>query len=660
MELLAPAGNMESFIAALEAGADAIYLAGKTFGARGYAQNFTNEQLEEVIKLGKIYGVKVYITMNTLVKNSEVSSFLEQVEFLYHHGVDAIIMQDFGMMSLCRKKYPNLEIHASTQFNSANIETIKLLHEMGIKRVVLPREMSFEEIKKLSSIPIEKEVFVHGALCVSYSGCCLFSQRLGGRSGNRGVCAGSCRLPYQLYLNGEKIKEGYLLSTKELKVGSDINKLEGYVHSLKIEGRMKSPSYVSFITSYYQDILHGKAISLDREEDLQSLFYREFTKGHLFGAKHIINSKSPNHIGLPIGKVIQVSKDKIKILLSKSLHQGDGVRFIHSKKGMIVNFIYDEKDRLIRSAEAGDIVFLDNKIGIDDTDIVHKTTNALLEVDTVTITRKVSIQIKVIAKKGKPFLVTFMDDNNHEVCYVGDIVEKSKSMPITENKIKEQISKLGNSPFIQNSIDIICDEDIFIRIGEINIARRTLTERLIGKRVNDYKDPIICDVCFDRIQDSDSIDICQYEMVPRNTFCLNPYLKEKNIVSEIFKVDTLDCIGSCYLNVYNSYTAYYLYQLGYKAVTLSVELTEEEILEFIHFTRKKFGFIPLIVLSSGDLEVMIIKDNVLELDLNLKYTLIDKLGHSFVTYYDGRLTHVLSHEKLSLDRNIFPKDVIYL
>lgn len=215
-ELLAPAGNMECLKQAVFNGADAVYLAGKTFGARKFAQNFTNEELVEAIKFCHLYDVKVYVTMNTLVKDNEVDDFLEQAEFLHNNGVDAILVQDFGMICLLREKFPRLEIHASTQANTSSSETAELFYKLGVKRVVFSREMSLEEINKIT-VPIEKEVFVHGALCICYSGCCLMSSMIGTRSGNRGECAGSCRLPYSLEKDGEILSTNkYLLSTKEL------------------------------------------------------------------------------------------------------------------------------------------------------------------------------------------------------------------------------------------------------------------------------------------------------------------------------------------------------------------------------------------------------------------------------------------------------------
>ena len=554
------------------------------FGARSYAKNFTDDELKTVLKLGKIYGVKIYVTMNTLVKEQEVEDFLKEVEFLYSLGVDAILMQDFGMISLCLEKYPNLVIHASTQVNSSSYETIKLLYEMGVKRVVLPREMSIDEIKKID-IPIEIEVFIHGALCVSYSGNCLFSSMLGGRSGNRGECVGSCRLPYKLYKDKTLIDEGYLLSMKELNTSVDIKKLPHNVTSLKIEGRMKSPSYVGFITKYYRKILDGEELSTKDLEDLKSMFYRGFTKGHLFNDEYLINKKSPNHLGSHLGKVIDVNDERIRIELDKPLLQGDGIRFKESNKGMIVNYLYDLKDNLINKGNFKQIIEVDNKVKLTSLDEVRKTTDKSLEITDFTITRKVPINIDVKAKVGEEFVLTF-NDLKHTVTYTGNVVEKSINNPISKDRLISQLEKLGNTPFITKHINVDMDEDIFIRIGDLNVARRTLSERLIGERLNDYKEPIIKEVTFDKINTKEIIDLDSYEKIERNPFYLKDVLKDKSIVSNLFR-PTTNVTSSYHLNVFNSYTAYYLYKLGYKAVTLSVELNSSELKDLIESIRKR-------------------------------------------------------------------------
>ena len=656
MELLVPAGDINSFYAALNNGADAIYLSGKMFGARSYAKNFTDDELKTVLRLAKIYGVKIYVTMNTLVKENEVDDFLKEVEFLYNLGVDAILMQDFGMISLCLEKYPNLEIHASTQVNSSSYETIKLLYEMGVKRVVLPREMIIDEIKKID-IPIELEVFVHGALCVSYSGNCLFSSMLGNRSGNRGECVGSCRLPYKLYKDKTLVDEGYLLSMKELNTSVDINKLPSNVTSLKIEGRMKSPSYVGFITKYYRKILDGEKLSTNDLEDLKSMFYRGFTKGHLFNDEDLINKKSPNHLGSHLGKVIDVNDERIRIELDRSLLQGDGIRFRESNKGMIVNYLYDLKDNLINKGNPKQIVEIDNKVNLTSLDEVRKTTDKSLEITDFTITRKVPINIDVKAKVGEEFSLTF-SDLSHTVTYRGSIVEKSINNPISKERLISQLEKLGNTSFVSKHINIDMDEDIFIRIGDLNIARRTLSERLIGERINDYKEPIINEVTFDKINTNEIIDLDNYMEVARNPFYIKDVLKDKSIVSNLFK-PTTNVIASYHLNVFNSYTAYYLYKLGYKGITLSVELNNIELKDLIESIRKRFGNIPLVIKTKGYVEVMLIKGNILNIDKDSPYTLVNVKNDKFKVYFDGCCTHINSSYSLDLDEKKLEFDNVY-
>ncbi len=642
MELLAPAGNKESLIAAINSGADAIYLSGKKFGARAYALNFSNEELKEAIRIGKIYGVKIYVTMNTLVKENEVEEFLDQVEFLYANGVDAILMQDFGMICLCLKKFPNLEIHASTQAHNVSREGIDFLYKLGVKRVVLPREMSLEEIKQIET-PVEKEVFVHGALCVSYSGRCLMSQVLGGRSGNRGECAGCCRFPWKLYKNDKLINEGYLLSMKELNLSEDVRRLTPYVDSLKIEGRMKSPSYVSFITNYYRKILNKEEITEIEKENLQSLFYRGFTKGHLLASKDLINKTSPNHTGLPIGKVLEVTDDKIIILLDKELNQEDGIRFLESGKGMIVNYLYDMKGKLISKGNAMQKIILDNKIGLTSLDTVSLTTNHKLMTSFDNITRKVPIHIKVMAKKNKPLEVIFSKDNI-EVKEQGNIVAQARNAAVTKERLISQVEKLGNTPFSSKNIEVEMDDDIFIPMTEINIIRRTLTERLIGKLRMTFKEPVINRFNLDYIN-VDNVDINTYKEIPACQF----ELKEKSgIIHEIIDGRGKDFVAASSCNITNSYTAYFLAYYGYKGVTLSTELTDNELNTLARKIKEKTS-ITLLVENNINNEVMTIKGNILEIDNTNSYYLEDPKKRKFKVKYDGRLTHIYSPYKI--DRN---------
>ena len=661
MELLSPAGNKESLLMAINYGADAVYLSGKSFGARAYANNFTNEELKEAIKLGKIYNVKIYVTMNTLIKESEVDEFIKQVKFLHENGVDAIIMQDFGMISLCREMFPNLEIHVSTQFNSTSLETIDLLYKMGVKRVVLPREMSIDDIKRIKT-PIELEVFIHGALCVSYSGRCLMSYLLGGRSGNRGECAGCCRLPYKLY-NNKEIDSGYLLSMKELNISEDVKELEKLgVKSLKIEGRMKSPTYVGFITDYYRKILNGEKVDKDR---LKILFYRDFTKGHLFNSENIINKNNPNHIGLPIGKVIKITKDKIKIKLDKTLYQEDGIRFLESNKGLVVNFLYDEKGKLVSKSD--NIVYVDNKVDLKKYDTVCKTSSKVIdnEINSV-LNKKMSVNFYLKAYINKALELTVSDESGNKVTLKGNIVQKSINSPISKDKIVNLLSRVNDTPFKIGKINIEMDENIFINIKDINELRRNIIDELIKEKTK-VEDIIINKVNLDSTNNleiiksvlcnseeeilnnkdnriyTDKIDLYKkyidldiHYNIPLNELEVTNLMEEKCVLSEIMDLNNINknVSGSYHLNVTNSYTVYYLYKLGYKSICLSIELNDKEI-ELITNKVK----VPLEIVNYP-IEVMTIKSNILNIEKDKIYKLVSN-KNEFEVSFDGKLTHII-------------------
>ena len=401
-ELLSPAGNKESAISAINNGADAIYLGGKSFGARAYAGNFTNEELSEIIKYAHLHQVKVYVTVNTIIYNQEVEELIKYIKYLYTIGVDALIIQDIGMIFLIKKIFPNIELHASTQCHNHNNEGITLLKELGVTRVVLDREMPLDDIQNIN-VDIEKEVFIYGALCNCYSGCCLFSFLNGGRSGNRGECTQVCRLPYKLIKNDKYINNEakYLLSTRELNTIPNFDKLlNSDIVSFKIEGRMKSPSYVGYVTKIYRNLIDNNTnkITKKEEENLKILFNRKFTNGYLF-KDQVMNITSSNHQGLEIGKVLDITKNKIKIKLDKELYQEDGIRFKNSNKGMIANFIYNEKGLLVNKANPKDIIYLDNKINLKDKDILVKTSSNYLDKEILSTTERkipISIEVKLI------------------------------------------------------------------------------------------------------------------------------------------------------------------------------------------------------------------------------------------------------------------------
>ena len=700
-ELLVPAGDMESLNQAIANGADAVYVGCKNFGARKFAKNFTNEEIITATKLCHLYGVKIYITMNTLIKDNEVPAFLGQIEFLYKTGVDAVLIQDFGMLCLVREKYPELEVHASTQANTSSEATAELFYKLGVKRVVFSREMSLQEIESIKT-PIEKEVFIHGALCISYSGCCLMSAMIGDRSGNRGECAGCCRLPYTLE-KGERIlsKDKYLLSTKELNTSTRFRELlDSDINCFKIEGRMKSPEYVGFVTRFYRNLIDSYCSNVNIQEtnkQLKTIYNRGFTEGYLFDTnpQDLMNNDNPNHIGLEIGRVIEVDQKKIKIQLNEELNQQDGVRFLRSGKGFICNYLYAENGQLTNSVPAGGICYLENRVGLTENDIVCKTLdyklmNSLKQLPT----RRIPITIQVKAKLGQPLVITMSDDTN-TFTVQGHVVEASQNAPMSKQRIREQVEKLGDTPFTSRTTIVDSDSEVFIPISELNDLRRALTDKLTQTRMNKivvFKSaPVNLTVPQTKLEPTltasvytrEQLEMCNrfrlkriyvqdkelykeyrdnermFYVPPRNSRTPNAGYNKKALVSEYFNfAEKENLVGDYGLNVMNVYTAYYIYKLNLQPVTLSVELSEEEMINFINNYVKTFNSYPNIeVIGYGKVENMIIKGNILNISTKVyEYKLRDNKDHLFPVYFDGINTCVLNSEiKLLQDVELFRK-----
>ena len=315
-ELLAPAGNMEALRAAVANGCDAVYLGMQKFGARAYSCNFDEETLPEAVRYAHLRDVKIYVTMNTIVFEEELEDMHKQLAFLNEIGVDGVIVQDMAVFDYIVKHFPDMEAHCSTQMGIDDLEGTLFWKNQGAKRVVLAREVEIEKAKMIrreAGIPLE--IFVHGALCVSYSGNCLMSGLIGYRSGNRGRCVGSCRKPYELLdkTSGKSLGTSYLLSTKDLNTIDYIEDLKA-LDSLKIEGRMKEPAYVANVTARYRAALDGKA-SAEEKDDLKKTFNRTFTKGYLFheNPKDLTNIQKPNNFGYKIGDISGVYKGMYEI-----------------------------------------------------------------------------------------------------------------------------------------------------------------------------------------------------------------------------------------------------------------------------------------------------------------------------------------------------------
>ena len=698
-ELLSPVGNKECLYAAINNGADAIYLAGTNFGARKYAKNFTNEELKEAVDYAHLYGVKVYVTVNTIIYEEEIEELLKYIDYLYQIGVDALIMQDIGMISLVRQKYPNLEIYASTQMHNHNNEGITLLKELGIKKVVLDRELSLEEIKKIN-VDIEKEVFIHGALCNSYSGCCLFSSMNGGRSGNRGECVQSCRLPYKLIKNNSYIntKNKYLLSTKELNTIDNFDKLlNSDITSFKIEGRMKSPAYVGYVTRIYRKLIDNynkQIVNEEEKENLKILFNREFTSGYLFNDR-VMNTFTSNHQGLEIGKVLEVNSKKIKIKLYNDLYQEDGIRFKNSNLGMIVNFIYNEKNLLINKASTGDIIYLDNKINLKDKDILIKTSSNYLDKEILSKEeKKILININVLLKDN--YLEISFSDIDGNIVKDKLPVDTPINRSTTNNEIIEKLSKLGNTPFTINNINIDINKNIFVNMKDLNNIRRVLVDKLIiertkvkrniiinnvklnyhNKKINNLEISVLArtkeqvkasiDMNIDRIYvDEDLYNIYKdnnkvYLRLPR---VVNEYnYNSKNILAtelgaiNKYKNSDINLISDYYLNVVNNYSIKFLLDHNVKRVTLSPEINYDNLDNLI---KDKVE-----LLVYGKVELMLTKScpikevNMCPCNKEDIYYLEDINKNKYRILHSNCLTHIMHYKNIDyLDKIDYYKSI---
>ncbi len=692
-ELLSPAGDIEGLKAAIFNGADAVYISGKNFGARKYAKNFTKEELKEAISLAHLYNVKVYITVNTVIYENEINEFLNYINYLYLIGADSIIIQDIGMIHLIRKKLPDFEIHISTQGNNCNDYTLKYYKNLGVKRVVLARELSLKEINNLKT-NIDKEVFIHGALCICYSGCCLFSSLNGNRSGNRGMCAGPCRLPYTLIKNDKivKTKGPYLLSPKELNTSDNFKEiLNSNIQSFKIEGRMKSPSYVAYVTKMYRNLIDKKNNPNNTQDNLKKIYNRNFTLGHLFNKteNELMNSISPNHIGLEIGKVININNKYIKIKINDNLSQNDGIRFLKTGKGMIINKLYNDKGLLINKASKGDIILIDNKINLKTLDKVSITYDYNLMKELLNFpSKKININFKVYAKINKPLSITIIE-NNHKITLNGNIITKAINKATTKEEITKKLSKLGNTPFYVNNINFDIDDNIFIPISEINNIRRNLVNKLTEKKLEinrkitntkikkiniEKKEDVISAYTnkenvlkyllnkIDMVYTDDLFLYNKYKCnklyyrLDRTNYNLPDFHNENLVITEIgslykYSKDN-NCIGDYSLNINNSYSANYLEKEGLNYITLSPELD----LNKIKMIAKNSCNIKVIIY--GTLELMVIKHCIIKTHDNCpscknnNYYLLNKKGEKFKIITKNCKNHIMHHEKINLLKEI--------
>ena len=513
VELLAPVGSFEALKAAVQNGANAVYLGGKDFGARASANNFDRDELKEAVKYAHIRGVQVFVTTNTLRKENEIEDFLEYAKFLYDIDVDAIILQDIGMARLIKRELPDFELHASTQMVAHSLEDVKYLESVGFDRVVLAREVTVEEIKYIcDNCKADIEVFVHGALCVCYSGQCLMSSMIGNRSGNRGRCAQPCRQRYELIdvYTGEVVNSNgdYLLSPRDLNAIEEIDKvIDAGVHSLKIEGRMKRPEYVATVIDGYRktidEYLATNKLNVSDEtiNDLYTIFNRKFTKGLLLGdvGKDMMNSQLPNNQGLYVGTVVDYNKKakRLKIKLANTLKKGDGINLGGGTIGRII-----KNGNIETIGYKGETIELDLVGEARKGQIVFKTSDSeLMDRVQATFTQdkefvKNIIDAKITIKLGQKPILTLKDRHSNEATIEGDkIVEEAMKVALSKEKVETQLRKLGNTPYELDLLEIELDDNVSLPISLLNQMRRDCIELLDKERVSiknrKYKNKIV-------------------------------------------------------------------------------------------------------------------------------------------------------------------------
>lgn len=509
-ELLIPVGGIQQLYAAVENGADAVYFGGKLFNARQNADNFDLDDLKSALDYAHIRGVNVYLTMNILISDEEMEEALNFVGQVYKLGIDSLIVQDIGLAKYVNKYFPNLPLHLSTQGTIYNLEGVEIAKKLGFKRVVLARELSINEISAITeNTTTEIEVFVHGALCISYSGQCLMSSMIGGRSGNRGKCAQPCRLPYQIGKVGHnnKISEkGHYLSPKDLSGLSLLNDLiNAGVKSLKIEGRMKSPEYVAAVTKIYRTYLdmsfENNKYKIDNNDQkiLMQVFNRGgFTTGYLEKKQGVdlISRERPKHWGLYLGKIISYDKQmcKVTLKLEDNLSIGDGVEIVNEDlSGNIVTYM-ECKGQKVKNAKSGDIVTIGSLKGRISTNqkaykISDKSLNKNLQ---ATFSgkkniRKFVLKCKFTAKIGCPLILEISDnEGNNIVCKSDFITEKAMKRAITNDEVLKQLNKTGSTPFKFSEVDIDIDNTASIPVSVLNEIRRDALNKIEELRKERY------------------------------------------------------------------------------------------------------------------------------------------------------------------------------
>ena len=681
VEILAPAGNMESLKAAFAAGADAVYFGLPLFGARAFAQNFTLEQAKEVIEQAHQVSKKIYITMNTLIEEDQMEQAYSFAKALHEMGVDALIVQDLGLIHLLHHRLPQLELHASTQLSVTTPYQIEQLRKLGIKRVVLAREATIEQIEACAKTGMELEAFVHGALCISYSGQCRFSQVRYDRSGNKGACAQPCRMEYTLLEDGKPVatQGRYLLSPRDLSLINKIERMhQAGVYSFKIEGRMKSPEYVYQSVHAAKMAIAGHPLTAEQLNQLKTAFNRGYTLGHTFEQTglSLMNPKTSNHQGVEIGEVLFQKNDRVRVKLSADLCQNDGLRFVSGQyeAGGVANFIYDAKGKLINKAKAGQIVDIKINQRVNKGAIVRRTSSFEMTKEVENAIKKNKPQANVdfyfeATQIGQPLRLV-ASDGVHTVEVEQGELQQAKTAPTSPEQIEHALSKTGNSWASVRHIEIQLGDNPFIPNKMVNELRRLALEQLDQKRsqkqdIQEFDYDFTLNPC---AQPASFVEITKQEqaitdgLLQVSEFPLENSTHKASLIHD--QGLYCDHLGEGQIvenmNITNSYALAALLELGYQGAVLSGELSKSGRADLLAAFKSRYGFdSPVIYTVYEKPRLMVMKHcpvNTALKDGQRKHCALCRQHQYSLKGKDGKLAYLYGN--VDCNMQIFDEDAI--
>lgn len=682
-ELLSPAGDFETACVALFNGCDAIYCASERFGARAYAKNLTLDELKKLLILAHTINKKIYITVNTIIKDSELEDCIKYVDTLYELGVDGIICADYAIITHIISNLPGMEAHISTQAGVKCLEDVRFFEELGAKRCVLARENTFEEIKAIknaSDMPLE--IFAHGALCVSYSGGCLFSSLTTLRSGNRGRCSQNCRREYKLYKNNELFQgTGFHLSMKDLNTSSNLIKmLEIGVDSLKLEGRMKNPEYVKIVTSEYRKAIDNPGY---KPKLLETIFHRAYTKGFIFGEDkgEIVDNTKKSNEGEFVGDVISKNKDLTKINLIKAIHVGDRLKLVDKNDEHYFNV-----DKLLNK----DMKNVDSTSGIAYINVfkninsakIYKMVDSTIDT-TIDNTYKLPITITVSGTYDTPLTIsTKVNGKTYKASTTINLSEAMKA-PINTDTLIKQFSKLSETAMYLDKVNNFLSGNLFITVGALNEVRRNLVaqieddmqhKRILPNYILD-NEPInydkeenkLCVFCVTEDQKKAcldaGVDVIYYDNYIPYVDAKFEDINSKYILAgnygALWKYKDKEITADYSFNAINSRAVYMLHKAGAKYINISVEASHSTMQDLYNSYVSTYN-------SNPNLEIMVYgRQNLMTTKYcplrrygecgkckNSNYAIEDNLAR-FPLYHVGCITHIVNEKPLNLVDDLY-------